>query len=79
MFRNSLSKFGKDAALGVKRNGEWVTWTYEDYWRDARRAARDVHTQADSSTDTEKVPFFSQLQTIIWKCRKSCDLERSTG
>ena len=52
MFRNSLSKFGKDTALGVKRNGEWVTWTYEDYWRDARRAARDVHAQADSSIDT---------------------------
>ena len=42
MFRNSLSKYGRDAALGVKRNGEWVTWTYEDYWCDARRAARDA-------------------------------------
>ena len=40
MFRNSVSKYGKDVALGVKRNGEWVTWTYEDYWHDVTRAAR---------------------------------------
>ena len=41
MFRNSVSRYGKDAALGVKRGGRWVTWTYEDYWHEVRRAARE--------------------------------------
>ena len=37
-----------DVALGVKRNGEWVTWTYEDYWHEVRRAARDENCSLDT-------------------------------
>ncbi|CAL8126075.1 unnamed protein product [Orchesella dallaii] len=40
MFRNSVEKKPGRAALAVKRNGKWIKWTYEEYYRDVRNVAK---------------------------------------
>jgi len=38
--QNSLNQIPDRPALCVKRDGEWKTWTYKDYNRDVRIAAK---------------------------------------
>ena len=37
-----MRKYGGKPALRVKRNGEWVTWTWKEYYRDIAAAAKSM-------------------------------------
>ncbi|KAI0214317.1 hypothetical protein LSAT2_000559 [Lamellibrachia satsuma] len=37
---NASRKYADKTALAVKRNGDWVKWNYEDYYKEARTAAK---------------------------------------
>ncbi|XP_019854410.1 PREDICTED: long-chain-fatty-acid--CoA ligase ACSBG2-like [Amphimedon queenslandica] len=41
-FRSTVLKHGSRPALRVKRDGRWITWTYEQYYADATRAAKSM-------------------------------------
>ena len=41
-FRNTVSRYGSRPALRVKRDGKWVTWSYEQYHAEATRAAKSM-------------------------------------
>ena len=46
IFQEALERFGKSPALAVKRFGEWLFWTYEEYYHDCFAAAKgfiEVH------------------------------------
>ncbi|XP_021368563.1 long-chain-fatty-acid--CoA ligase ACSBG2-like [Mizuhopecten yessoensis] len=40
VFEETVKKLPKGLALAVKRNGDWVKWTYEEYYNDVRIAAK---------------------------------------
>ena len=39
MLRNTTEKFPTKTAMAVKRNGAWVTWSYQEYYDQSRNAA----------------------------------------
>ena len=40
MMKNTVEKHGDNLALRVKREDEWLEWTYQDYWNEARIVAK---------------------------------------
>lgn len=40
MMRETVKQSPDQLALAVKRNGQWVKWTYEEYYRDVQAAAK---------------------------------------
>ncbi|XP_033730487.1 long-chain-fatty-acid--CoA ligase ACSBG2-like, partial [Pecten maximus] len=40
VFKNTADKAPNATALGVKRDGAWVKWTYKQYYNDVRRVAK---------------------------------------
>ena len=40
IFKKSCISTGNITALGVKRGGKWVTWSYLDYLRDVEIVAK---------------------------------------
>ncbi|XP_021368675.1 long-chain-fatty-acid--CoA ligase ACSBG2-like isoform X2 [Mizuhopecten yessoensis] len=40
VFKNTVDKAPNTIALGVKRDGAWVKWTYKQYYDDVRRVAK---------------------------------------
>ncbi|XP_069137108.1 long-chain-fatty-acid--CoA ligase ACSBG2-like isoform X3 [Argopecten irradians] len=40
VFKNTADKAPNAIALGVKRGGAWVKWTYKQYYNDVRRVAK---------------------------------------
>ena len=40
LFQATLERHENQPALAVKRVGEWLFWTYEDYYRDCFTAAK---------------------------------------
>ena len=43
MMRNTVNKYGDVKALFIKREGEWISWSYRDYLRDIKIAALGFH------------------------------------
>lgn len=33
-------EFPENVAMAIKRNGDWVKWTYREYWDQSRAAAK---------------------------------------
>ena len=44
VFENAVSRCPDVHALCVKRQGEWVKWTYKEYMEDVKRAAKSLIT-----------------------------------
>lgn len=42
LFKRVAKKYSGKHALRVKRDGEWVTWTFKDYYTDATKAAKSM-------------------------------------
>ena len=40
LFQTTVELYGNHTALAVKRAGEWLSWKYEDYYRDCFIAAK---------------------------------------
>ena len=40
MMKNTVEKHGGQIALRVKRNDEWLEWSYQQYWDEAKIAAK---------------------------------------
>eukprot|EP00118_Oscarella_pearsei_P017797 m.178902 g.178902 ORF g.178902 m.178902 type:complete len:705 (+) comp39196_c0_seq8:124-2238(+) len=40
LLEGTVERFGATEALCVKRNGDWVKWTYDEYFRDVKRVAK---------------------------------------
>lgn len=40
MFERTVQKMPSHTALGVKRGEGWITWTYQQFYQDVRRAAK---------------------------------------
>jgi len=41
-FKKVTKRYPHKAALRVKRNGEWITWTFRQYYSDVARAAKSM-------------------------------------
>lgn len=42
VFKRVVRKYPTKPALRVKRNGEWVQWTYREYYMDVAKAAKSL-------------------------------------
>ena len=42
VFKRVVRKYGSKAALRVKRNGDWVEWTWSQYYMDVAKAAKSL-------------------------------------
>ena len=42
VFKKVVKKYPSKPALRVKRNGEWVTWTFRQYYLDVARGAKSM-------------------------------------
>ena len=42
VFKKIIKKYPSKPALRVKRNGEWVTWTFKQYYLDVARGAKSM-------------------------------------
>ena len=42
LFKRVTKKYSAKTALRVKRGGQWITWTFKDYYTDATRAAKSM-------------------------------------
>ena len=42
VFKKVVKKYPSKPALRVKRNGEWVTWTFKQYYLDVARGAKSM-------------------------------------
>ena len=40
MLQNTTKKYPKNTAMAVKRNGEWIKWSYEEYYEQSKIAAK---------------------------------------
>ena len=40
MVKEKVDKYWSCNALGIKRDGEWKRWTYDQYYEDSRAAAK---------------------------------------
>ena len=40
LFQSVVKDYGQHTALAVKRAGEWRTWTYDAYYKDAQLIAK---------------------------------------
>ncbi len=41
-FKRVCKKYAFKPALRVKRNGEWMTWTFKDYYTDVTKGAKSL-------------------------------------
>lgn len=42
VFKKVVKKYPSKPALRVKRNGEWITWTFKQYYMDVAKGAKSM-------------------------------------
>ena len=64
MFRETVKNLPDGLAMAHKRKGEWVKWTYKQYYDDVVKAAKSFIKVIDGLCK-------SHLSTVVWLMVKS--------